>query len=132
MSTTPPDAMRLDKWLWAARFYKTRSLATAAVVGGKVWLNGGRTKPAHDVRPGDELDVRRGPHARFVVVVQRLSETRGPATSAATLYAETPESRAAREQLAEQHRLLAASAPRSERPTKRQRRQIVRFTSGTE
>lgn len=127
--TPDDDALRLDKWLWAARFFKTRALAAEAVSGGKVWLNGARTKPAHAVRVGDELQIRKGPRESFVVIVQALSRTRGPANAAGLLYDETPESRALREQLAEQHRLVAASAPQSgERPTKRHRRHIVRFT----
>src|SRR3569832_2561853 len=127
--TPDDDALRLDKWLWAARFFKTRALAAEAINGGKVWLNGARTKPAHAVRVGDELQIRKSPRESFVVIVQALARARGPAKVAGLLYEETPESRALREQLAEQHRLVAASAPQSgERPTKRHRRFIVRFT----
>src|SRR3569832_1833733 len=121
----PPDddALRLDKWLWAARFFKTRALAAEAINGGKVWLNGARTMPAHAVRVGDELQIRKSPRESFVVIVQALARARGPAKVAGLLYEETPERRALREQLAEQHRLVAASAPQSgERPTKRHRR----------
>lgn len=129
MSEIYDDAtIRLDKWLWAARFFKTRALAAEAVSGGKVWLNGTRTKPAHAVRPGDELQIRKNPHACYVVIVKEVSRIRGPAKTAGLLYEETEDSRAARERLAEQHRLIAASAPQTgERPNKRQRRQIIRF-----
>src|SRR3569833_2043072 len=109
--TPDDDALRLDKWLWAARFFKTRALAAEA-------LNGARTKPAHAVRVGDELQIRKSPRESFVVIVQALARARGPAKVAGLLYEETPESRALREQLAEQHRLVAAAAPQSgERPT---------------
>lgn len=121
------DVVRLDKWLWAARFFKTRALAVEAINGGKVWMNGARTKPAHAVHVGDEVSVRKSPRVSFVVIVRELSRTRGPAKTAQMLYEETPESRALREQLAEQHRLAGASATEG-RPTKRQRRHIVRFT----
>src|SRR3569623_221216 len=129
MTTHDDDDTRLDKWLWAARFFKTRSLASAAISGGKVHLNGVRTKPAHSVRPGDELRINVGPARSFIVIVREVSRRRGPASAAALLYEETAESRAAREQQADQHRLTAAaSSPTAQRPTKRQRRQIIRFT----
>ena len=129
MTTHDDDDTRLDKWLWAARFFKSRSLASAAISGGKVHLNGVRTKPAHSVRPGDELRINIGPARAFTVIVKAVSRRRGPASVAALLYEETAESRAAREQQAEQHRLMAAaSTPNAQRPTKRQRRQIIRFT----
>jgi ribosome-associated heat shock protein Hsp15 len=88
--------MRIDKWLWAARFYKTRSAATDAVLGGRVHLNGARAKPAKDVQPGDEIELTVGV-VRRVVEVLALSDKRGTATVAATLYRETLESSAARE-----------------------------------
>lgn len=118
--------VRLDKWLWAARFFKTRSLATTAVNGGKVWLNEARVKPAHAVRPGETLSIRRGPY-EYVVIVRALSEQRGPASQAALLYEETPASRERREALANELRLQAAGAPPSGRPTKKDRRHIIRF-----
>jgi len=125
---TDNDKVRLDKWLWAARFYKTRPLAAEAVSGGKVHINGNRAKPAHGVDIGDEMRIRKGPY-EFIVIVTGLSARRGPAKTAALLYEETPASREARAQLAEQHRLASLSSPRHEgRPNKRQRRQIIRFT----
>src|SRR4051812_15514266 len=93
------ERVRIDKWLWAARFYKTRSAATEAVLGGRVHINGTRAKPAKEVRPGDELELTRGT-VRWMVEVTALSDKRGPAAIAATLYRETPESIAARERAA--------------------------------
>jgi ribosome-associated heat shock protein Hsp15 len=119
--------VRLDKWLWAARFFKTRTLAVEAIAGGKVHLNGNRVKPAHGIAIGDQLQIRKGPY-EFVVLVQELSTRRGPAQIASQLYEETPESRAIRGQLAELHRLSALAAPHTDkRPNKKQRRQISRF-----
>lgn len=118
---------RLDRWLWAARFYKTRTLATAAVAGGKVHANGERAKPAKQVKVGDRLRIRVGPYEHHVTV-QGLAERRGTARQAVALYDETPESKAARLRLAELHRV--APAPRFEgrgRPTKKDRRDIERF-----
>src|SRR3712207_5149340 len=105
----PPalDRVRIDKWLWAARFFKTRSQATEAVDGGKVDVNGARVKPAKDVKIGDELRIRLGPYEHHVVV-RGLSDKRGPASTAQTLFEETPESIAAREKLREDHRLAPA------------------------
>jgi ribosome-associated heat shock protein Hsp15 len=121
------DGLRVDKWLWAARFFKTRSLAADAVEGGKVHLNGARIKPAHAVRAGDELTIRRGPY-ETVVVVRALSERRGPAEQAQTLYEETEASRAARETLAARLRLERGPAFESEgRPSKKERRDIQNF-----
>src|SRR5947209_1042317 len=94
-------SVRLDKWLWAARFFKTRSLATDAVAGGKVEVNGDRAKPAKAVKPGDEIRLRVGPY-KHVLVVRQLGERRGPASVAQTLYEETQSSREARERLAAQ------------------------------
>jgi len=130
MSTGSTDTgrVRVDKWLWAARFFKTRSLASEAVDGGKVHVNGERVKSARGLKPGDRLEIRRGTE-QLVVVVRVLSEQRGPATAAQTLYEETPESVTRREALAEQQRALAAAAPRFEgRPDKRSRRALDRFT----
>src|SRR5574340_295217 len=100
---TAENKVRLDKWLWAARFFKTRSLASQAVDGGKVHCNGERVKPARAVRAGDELRIRQGPY-EITVLVRALSERRGPASEAALLYEETPESVAARAALKEQLR----------------------------
>lgn len=116
--------IRIDKWLWAARFFKTRSLATDAVGGGKVKLNGAPTKPARDVKVGDRLDICNG-DTRWTVSILGLSEKRGPAPEARLLYEETPESIAARE--AEQLRRKFTQEPAAEihgRPTKRGRRKL--------
>lgn len=122
------ERVRLDKWLWAARFFKTRALASEAINGGHVHLNDVRVKPSRTVQPGDRLEIRRG-RELFEVTVLGLSERRGPASEAAKLYGESEESRLKREQLAEQHRLLAAAEqPPQRRPDKKARRQIMRFT----
>lgn len=116
--------MRIDKWLWAARFFKTRSLAAQAVTNGKVQLNGDRCKPAREIRLGDRLRLSMG-EVEWAVTVLDLSDKRGPASVAQTLYEESAESRAQRaEQLATRK---LASEPAREikgRPTKRERRQL--------
>ena len=124
----PPDRVRIDKWLWAARFFKTRSQATEAVDGGKVEVGGARVKPAKDVKIGDELRIRLGPY-EHLVVVRGLSDKRGPASVAQTLYEETPESIAAREKLREDHRMAPAMFVYEEkgRPTKKDRRALTEF-----
>src|SRR6185437_14377048 len=115
-------SLRLDKWLWAARFFKTRSLAQQAVAGGRVQLNGERTKRAHEVRVGDSIDVRVADW-RWQVVVKALSDRRGPAEEARRLYDETPESRAERERRQDLRRWGAEPAAELKgRPTKRDRR----------
>ena len=122
------ESMRIDKWLWAARFFKTRSLATAAIQAGHIRLNGATPKPARDVRPGDMLEISLGP-VRWTVVVRQLNEQRRPAIEAQLLYDETEESRARRSVQRENLRL--APAPGSDlrgRPTKKARRLIHRFT----
>jgi ribosome-associated heat shock protein Hsp15 len=114
--------VRIDKWLWAARFFKTRSLAQQAVAGGRVQLNGERTKRAHEVRVGDSIDVRVGDR-RWEVVVGALSERRGPAEEARRLYEETAASRAERERRQDLRRWGAEPAAQLKgRPTKRDRR----------
>ncbi len=120
--------MRIDKWLWAARFFKTRSLAVDAIGGGKILVNDERPKPAKMVQLGDVIRVRLGPYEHGVTV-RGLSERRGPASVAATLYEETPASLAARSKLAEQLRMAPAAFVYEEkgRPTKRDRREIDRF-----
>jgi ribosome-associated heat shock protein Hsp15 len=125
---TPSDRVRIDKWLWAARFFKTRSQATEAVDGGKVEVNGARAKPAKDVKVGDELRIRLGPY-EHLVVVRGLSDKRGPATVAQTLYEETPESVAVRAKLREDHRMAPAMFVYEEkgRPTKKDRRALADF-----
>jgi ribosome-associated heat shock protein Hsp15 len=118
------DLVRIDKWLWAARFYKTRSLATDAVLAGHVHVNGARVKPAKDVRVGDDVEVRIGTFT-WSVAVTGLSDKRGPAAVARTLYAETPESTKAREEQALQRRLARPlGAELGERPTKQDRRRL--------
>lgn len=122
------DKVRLDKWLWSARFFKTRALATEAINGGHVHLNGSRPKPSRTLQVGDRLTIRRG-HDEYEVEVLALSDKRGPASQAQLLYREEEASRQRREQLAEQRRLQAAAEPRpARRPDKKGRRQIIRFT----
>lgn len=119
--------MRLDKWLWAARFYKTRSMATAAVNGGKVKLNGAAAKPAKELKLGDRLHIRAG-EQDFEVIVKGFNEQRRPAAEARLLHEETAESVQRRAQEAELHRLAPVPQPdQSGRPTKRDRRQLNRF-----
>jgi ribosome-associated heat shock protein Hsp15 len=121
-----PDRVRLDKWLWAARFYKTRALAADEIGRGRVLVNQQVAKASRELKPGDELQIRQGPVTRTVAVVA-LSHLRGPAPVAQALYAETAESVAAREKAAEQRRLGAEPAQSIEqgRPTKRDRRQLA-------
>ncbi len=120
------DGVRLDKWLWAARFYKTRSLATAAVTAGEVRVARERVKPARDVKPGDELQVRRGDDV-MDVVVRALSDVRGPAPVAQRLYEETEESRERRAKAAERRALAREPALDIKgRPTKRDARALRR------
>src|SRR2546428_9454934 len=99
-----PTAVRLDRWLWAARFFKTRALAAAAVAGGKAHVNGTRAKPAKQLQVGDSLRVRVGPY-EWLVTVRALSERRGPPRDAQPLYDETADARAARERLAAVHKI---------------------------
>jgi ribosome-associated heat shock protein Hsp15 len=113
--------LRLDKWLWFARFFKSRSLATDAVAGGRVHVNGARVKPAHEVQVGDTLSITRG-EMRFEVVVHTMLQRRGPAAEAQSAYVETPASIAAREQKREQMR-IAPPAPMG-RPDKHERRAL--------
>ncbi|HMC14158.1 MAG TPA: RNA-binding S4 domain-containing protein [Albitalea sp.] len=120
------DDVRLDKWLWAARFFKTRSLATAEIASGRVHVNDQPAKPARALRVGDKVELRQGNVIRTVAVLG-LSETRGPAPVAQALYQETPESIARREKEAEQRRLAAEPSQAIEqgRPTKRNRRKLA-------
>ena len=118
------DPVRIDKWLWAARFFKTRSLAAAAVEGGKVRLDGERVKPARMLKVGDLLDIDNGA-VRWEVAVRDLSETRGPASAAQKLYLETEAGSARRAQQAEQRKFFREpGAELKERPTKRDRRRL--------
>ena len=124
----PLDRMRLDKWLWAARFFKTRSLATQAIEHGRVKLNGDRVKPARDVKPGDRLELHIGDF-NWVITVRALAMQRGPAPVAQQLYEEDPASHARRQQQVSERKLGASPAAAIKgRPTKRDRRQIHRFT----
>ncbi len=125
--TTEDSTLRLDKWLWAARFFKTRALAAEAVAGGKVKLNGERVKAAKAIRPDDALNIHIGPY-EYVVRVRALSARRGPAPQAALLYEESAPSQVARKELATR---LAAErrlvTPPKGRPGKKERRQIIQL-----
>jgi ribosome-associated heat shock protein Hsp15 len=124
------SSVRLDRWLWCARFFKTRALAAAAVDGGKVHVNGARAKRGKAVRTGDRLRVRVGPF-EHALVVRAVAERRGSATEARRLYEETVESREAREQLAAQLRVAPSLRYEGKgRPTKRERREIERWRDG--
>ena len=121
------SSVRLDKWLWAARFFKTRSVAREAVSGGKVHLNGNRAKPGRSLSIGDELRIQRG-EEEYTITVVDLSARRGPATVARGLYEESEENRSRREKLAEERKLEhRQNATPERRPDKRQRRHLIRF-----
>ena len=124
--------MRVDKWLWAARMFKTRGMATEAVTGGRVQVNGQRIKPSKDVRPGDEIEVTFPRGRRLTAVIAGTAERRGPAAVAQALYDETAESIAAREAHTAERRLAVPPAPvRGEgRPTKRDRRRLDAMREG--
>ncbi len=125
-------SVRLDKWLWAARFFKTRALAREAVSGGKVHLNGNRAKPARSICAGDELRIQRGDE-EYIITIVEASPRRGPAAVAQTLYEESEENRSRREKLAETRKLgRQEHLTHERRPDKRQRRRLVRFKSGLE
>ena len=127
MSDAGDGRVRIDKWLWAARFFKTRSLAADAIAGGKVQVNGERVKRARPLQVGDEVRIRLGPY-EHLVVVRGLSDRRGPAAQAAALYEEKEASRAAREALALQLKSVhSVFLPERGRPTKKDRREIRRF-----
>lgn len=125
-------AVRLDKWLWAARFFKTRSLAADAIDGGKVHVNGARAKRGKLLHVGDQVRVRKPPY-EFHVTVRAVSEQRRSAAEAAALYQESEESVRARQELSERHRAAQAGVrlPKG-RPTKRDRRMITRFKEGSD
>ena len=125
------DKLRIDKWLWAARFYKTRSLACDEIDKGRVALNGQTAKPAREVKPGDMVQMRQGPQVRTVVVLG-LSAQRGPAPVAQQLYQETTESIENRQQLALQQRYARepALSLAQGRPTKRDRRELEQARHG--
>lgn len=121
------ERVRLDKWLWAARFFKTRTLAADAIDGGKVHVNDERARRSRELRIGDSVRVRTGPYQHHVIV-RALSDRRGPATEARLLYEETAESVAERAKLRAQLSLLpAAFVPGKSRPTKRDRRALKKF-----
>src|SRR5687768_1404180 len=126
MASESQERVRLDKWLWAARFYKTRALAADAIDGGKVDVNASRAKRAKMVQAGDEVAIRQTPF-EHVIIVRAVSERRGPASVAATLYEETAASKAKREALATQIRSMPSGDWDTGRPTKRDRREIERF-----
>ncbi|MDP6536578.1 MAG: S4 domain-containing protein [Gammaproteobacteria bacterium] len=118
--------IRLDKWLWAARFYKSRAIAKQAIEGGKVHCEGARTKPSKEIEAGMQLKLRQGFDEK-TVLVKALSEQRRPAPEAQLLYAETTQSIANREQLAEQRKAQPKHWPTATKPNKKQRRMIQRF-----
>lgn len=120
------EEVRLDKWLWAARFFKTRQLAKEAIEGGKVHYNGARSKVSKKVELGAKLAIRQGYDIKTIVIT-RLSDKRGPATTAQMLYQETKESIAQREHEACLRKLNKASLPNPTKPTKKERRQIIQF-----
>lgn len=124
------NSMRIDKWLWAARFFKTRSLASRACDLGRIESNGLKAKPAREVRAGDKLIIQ-NEGGRFEVDVLALSEIRGPVAQAQSLYRETEPSREARLRLAEERKAMQQFAPLPDRrPSKRERRRIIQFRRG--
>ncbi len=128
MNHEQEHTVRIDKWLWAARFFKTRALASAAVSGGHVQVDGSRVKPSRNVQIGNRLQIKRGEEL-FEIDVLALSERRGPAKEAALLYAETDESKAKREAAREQRKLIGGPMAKPEgRPDKRARKKIRQFT----
>lgn len=121
------DEMRIDKWLWAARFFKTRSAAQEEVSLGRVLVDGSRAKPSRSIRPGNLLEIRRGEEV-FKVYVEGLSHTRGPAAVAQKLYRETQESKTTREARAAAAKIaFEPSVARKGRPTKKEGRELRRF-----
>ncbi|WP_066803959.1 RNA-binding S4 domain-containing protein [Moraxella oblonga] len=130
-SDEPLLKVRADKWLWAARFFKTRTLAKEAIEGGKVHMNGQKIKVSKELQVGDTLSIRQGHATRLeekVIVIKALSENRGNATVAQTLYEETAESVATREFFAEQRKLQNLARPDT-KPDKKQRRDLQKFNS---
>ena len=124
--SSPSEAVRLDNWLWAARFYKTRSLARNMVDGGKVHYNGQRTKPSKLVEVGAIITLRQGNEEK-TVVIERVSEQRRGAPEAQTLYSETAESVVKRERMALARKLNATNPAPARRPAKKQRRDLLKF-----
>ena len=128
--STPFDSsvIRLDKWLWAARFYKTRSLATGAIKGGKVHLNGHRVKPSHHIELDHRVRIKKE-SIEQTIIIKALSDKRGPASIAQTLYEETQQSIEQREKLTRERKAIYAGMPQHalRRPSKKDRRKIIRF-----
>lgn len=121
------DGIRIDSWLWAARFFKTRSLAKQAIEGGKVRLDGARAKPSKTVQIGSTLEIHKGDQ-QWTVIVEGLSSKRGAASVATTLYQETEQSQLDREQATEQRRMARLAMPLPDhRPSKKERRDLQRF-----
>ncbi len=130
MKASTEARVRVDKWLWAARFFKTRGQATEAIQGGRVHVNGQRVKPARPIQIGDTLEIQKGRES-FTVVIEGIADRRGSASVAQTLYRETLDSITARTRYQEDRRLYAASGPHPEhRPDKKSRRQLLRMKSG--
>ena len=126
---TAPERTRLDRWLWYARFFKTRALARRAVEGGRVHVGGSRAKPGRAVRPGDRLEIQRG-EERFEVTVRDTGSRRGPASEARQLYEEDAASAARRAEEAARRRALRESSPGGGRPDKRDRRRLRALRDG--
>ena len=129
VAATPDDGevVRLDRWLWAARLFKTRALAVEAIGGGKVQVNGERVKRSKTLKAGDRVRVRKGPY-EYHLIVRSTAARRVSPKGVATMYDESEESRVARERLIEQHRMASAASNQTDgRPTKKERRQITRF-----
>ena len=121
------DLIRLDKWLWSARFYKTRNIAADALKTGKITANGERAKPSKSVKPGDMLNIRKGPY-HYAITVLGLVKSRQSAAGASLLFKESPESISERELLASQLKAEAALTPSTKgRPSKKDRRSIIKF-----
>ncbi len=127
-SSEQNEVVRLDKWLWAARFYKTRSLATEAIKGGKVHLNNQRVKPSHHAEVGHTVRIKKE-SIEQTVIIKQLSAKRGPAKVAQTLYEETRESIERREKQLQERKVMMAGMPQfqSRRPSKKERRKIIQF-----
>lgn len=123
------ESLRLDKWLWAARFFKTRQLAVEAINGGKVHLNGQRTKPGREVKVGTQIRIHKG-SLEWDITVEQIPKQRRPASEAIHFYSETEESKANREKVIADEKLRRAAAPKmaSSKPSKKDRRMIHRFT----
>ncbi len=128
MTKDTHDSVRLDKWLWAARFFKTRSMAHEAIEGGKVYVDNIRAKPSRSVSVGDEISIT-SPRGQFDIIVEQVSSQRGSASIASTMYRETDESKRRREEIAEMHRLARNAAP-EERPNSQDRRLLRRIKEG--